>query len=102
MYKTFALASAMFLAAAAHADVELRSDTTRAKKTATSQVTLGSTWFRVDEGKESVTYDFASRRIVHVDKAAHRLDDDSLFGVVDGRQRELENRLPRPRTRGRR
>src|SRR5437016_1060740 len=92
MRETFALASVLFLAAAAHADVELTLRTTRAKATTTSRVTLGGTWFRVEEGNESVTYDFTSRRIVHVDKATHRLDDDSLFGDVDGRQRELENR----------
>jgi tetratricopeptide (TPR) repeat protein len=58
----------------------------------TLHVTLGTTWFRLDDGSEADIFDFERRRIHRVDASNHLLGDESLYAVLAGREAELSNR----------
>ena len=59
----------------------------------TIHLTLGKRWVQWDDGSDRGVYDFGRRVAIFVDREAHRLDEESLFALLSGRQAELENRL---------
>ncbi len=58
----------------------------------TLHVTLAKDFDRRDDGTEVVIHDYAKRRMYSIDTAKKLYENDSLFVVLAGRQKELERR----------
>ncbi|HXH40327.1 MAG TPA: hypothetical protein VNN08_16985, partial [Thermoanaerobaculia bacterium] len=59
----------------------------------TIHLTLGTRWVEWATDSDRGVYDFAKRVVIRVEPNAHRLDEESLYALLSGRDAELANRL---------